>query len=95
MAATLSEVNCCLWLSMIGLSGEICDLSELQLEIVDSVEDFRCLDSHKVMECLRRILSLDNFARSLVTEKFKEYFKEMRKTKLFRSYWFSSTVYCD
>ena len=69
MAATLSEVNCCLWLSMIGLSGEICDLSELQLEMVDSVEDFRCLDSQRVMECRRRILSLDNFARSLVTEK--------------------------
>ena len=94
MAATFNEANS--RLSIIGcLSGEICDLSELQLEIVDSVEDFRCLDSHKVMECLRRILSLDNFARSLVTEKFKEYFKKMRKTKLFKSYWFSSTVCCD
>ena len=75
MAATFNEANS--RLSIIGacLSGEICDLSELQLEIVDSVEDFRCLDSHKVMECLRRILSLDNFARSLVTEKRLGYFK--------------------
>ena len=41
------------------------------MEVVDSVEDFRSLDSHKVMECRRRIFDeewIDNFARSLVTE---------------------------
>ena len=82
MAATFNEANS--RLSIIGcLSGEICDLSELQLEIVDSVEDFRCLDSHKVMECLRRILSLDNFARSLVTEKVYYYFKKCAKLNFF------------
>ena len=40
-------------------------------DVVDSVEDFLFLDSHNVMECLLRIFSEVNFARSLATVKIK------------------------
>ena len=40
------------------------------VEVLDSVDDLRCLDSHSVMECRRRSRDLSflaNFARSLAT----------------------------
>ena len=53
-----------------SLEGEdVEDASEPTEDVVDSVEDFLFLDSHKVMECLLRIFSAVNFARSLATEK--------------------------
>ena len=55
-----------------SLEGEdVEDPSEPTEDVVDSVEDFLFLDSHKVMECLLRIFSAVNFARSLATEKWK------------------------
>ena len=50
-------------------------------EVVDSVDDFLCLDSHNVIECLLRIFSVVNFARSLATVKkiLTLFLIEMRK----------------
>ena len=53
-------------------------------DVFDSVEDFLCLDSHNVMECLLRIFSVANFAKSLATVKkiFSHYFDLDEKNPL-------------
>ena len=50
---------------------EMFEASDPTDDVVDSVEDFLFLDSHNVMECLLRIFSEVNFARSLATVKIK------------------------
>ena len=48
---------------------EVVEAADPTEDVVDSVEDFLFLDSHNVMECLLRIFSAVNFARSLATVK--------------------------
>ena len=73
--ATFKEVN---WFEFSrSFEGEaLGDVVEDSVdEVVDSVDDFLCLDSHNVIECLLRIFSVVNFARSLATvKKFSHYF---------------------
>ena len=54
----------------VRLLGTLNENKNTSVEVLESVDDLRCLDSHRVMECRRRSWDLSflaNFARSLAT----------------------------